>query len=449
VRSNEIHFNKYIGVVEDIIVVNNKYSKLIIDSSSENFLLSFEGNDLSEENQIEYFLLEKIIDNREKKRLGISIGSWVSLEISNEYSGSGSDVTTFSLSSNQQEQSELISFESRNINLATNEQISLFDKIWRPFESNVTFEKSEFYVDKIFHSVAVYDVGQGLFTALVDEHEHPLAYVDIGYPIAAKRKFLPKLNNFNPFYYCDRKPIILTHLDWDHWGFAIISGLASKSKKTGTWKTHPNYKKNVIENDWFLRAPDHVRHSLGPSHVHLLYEISKSKNSSLNLLPHHFNEMKIGNLLILETSSKNKNPTSSYLRNNEALTASLISYEDEDEAILICGDAEFRSINFTKNLKYVGIVAPHHGGKMDLSYFPQPFSINPIMAISSGYYEYNNIPDQEFLLESYKKGWGVYGTFLKKICNRCGGLKNHISLNFGYKPECGCYMAESNNICLN
>jgi hypothetical protein len=249
-------------------------------------------------------------------------------------------------------------------------------------------------------AVAVYDVGQGSMSALVDRYEHPVMFFDLGWPLSFNSKSIPATqSDFNPFPPVFEKmqrptPVVLSHLDWDHWAYVLQGGRAEWDGKIGAWKTVPEYRTEALKRPWLMRRPDHRRHKLGGSHIHFIQTLGDTNVNGVRAL--HFwrkgeRRKSLGPITLFICSRKAKSPnTTAFLRNNQGL-GMLVRDVQSGARVLLTGDADFVSIPAFAKKRLTGLVAPHHGGKITVGSVPEATG-HGRMVMSAYPGCYSNIP---------------------------------------------------------
>lgn len=303
-------------------------------------------------------------------------------------------------------------------------------------------------------SLAVYDVGQASMNAVVDKHEHPLVFFDLGWPLSFNAKSIPVTKaDFDPLLVRpDQVKIVLSHLDWDHWGFALESGKATWDKAQGIWKTEPHYRPAAIGSPWLMCRPKFKRHKLGPSHIHLVQTLDASGN--LHFWPQRATKKVLGQVTVFKCKpvpgiSPGKR-TPAFLRNNEGL-GMLVSDASGRATTLLPGDADYPSVPRFAKQNLSGLVATHHGGKVTPDSVPDALGHGRLI-VSAFDNCYSNIPSHEVLEEAKLKGWRVTCTNERKACFRaaskqfdCGNRLIRLSTT----PHCGCNAVPALCACIS
>lgn len=305
------------------------------------------------------------------------------------------------------------------------------------------------------NSVGVYDVGQANLCSIVDENEHPLVFFDLGWPLRFNKRSIPLTKSFNPFA-LERDghhhiPVILSHLDWDHWGYAYESGMAKWDEVNLYWKTEIKFRDVAIDRPWLLRRPNYNNHKLGPSHINFIQTLSKhiyDGSSSLNIWPDDLDEIYFKSFIVFKCKPTAKTPiTPAFLRNNESL-AMLVNDLDSNAKVLLCGDADYPSIPAPYRRGLTGIVAPHHGGKITYSDIPNAVG-HGRMVFSTYPGCYNNVPSDDTEKEAKSRGWTVVKTSDRAPClNRLSCSTGNKIIRLSTSPRCGCMRVERNCLCL-
>jgi hypothetical protein len=370
------------------------------------------------------------------------------------------------LASNEQDRVPLyIKFESKSI---TNEHKKTLESI-----ANFKHIKESKDLDKLLSrnkkllsrnkktklAVAVYDVGQASLTGVVNSFEHPIVFFDLGWPASFNNKSLPEQKQFNPFELEDRElkvhtaPVILSHLDWDHWAYAIESGRAVWDSDREVWKTKPIYRKRALARPWILQRPKLMRHNLGGSHIHFVKTLSETKllgGCALHFWPESKSSIEIGQgCVVYKCKPNSKTPEApAFLRNNESLAMTVTDIASGARTLLP-GDADYPSIPYWAKWQLTGLVAAHHGGKVTKGSIPSATG-HGRKVISTFPGCYSNIPCQDVITESQEKGWGVVNTSDRMSCpknNQC--ITGSRIIRLGYTPNCGCGGVKSGCLCLH
>jgi hypothetical protein len=268
----------------------------------------------------------------------------------------------------------------------------------------------------------------------------PLMFFDLGWPASFNLKSAPPTKeHFDPFVRAPKgQPVVLSHLDWDHWAFACESGHARWDKAIGGWKTEPVYRNAALDRPWLLQRPRLKQHDLGPSHIHFVDELRQ--RSMLRFWPANRRRIDIGSATLFACrppKSTNKRAPA-YLRNNQGL-GMVISDEASGARILLPGDADYPSIPAYAKKRLTGMVATHHGGKVTPGSVPDA-ACHGRMAMSVSEGSYSGIPHDDTTAEALGKGWDIFRTDDRKACHRdrkqwtCGNQMIRLRST----PMCGC-----------
>ncbi|MBD9470215.1 hypothetical protein [Pseudoxanthomonas sp. PXM01] len=300
-------------------------------------------------------------------------------------------------------------------------------------------------------AVAVYDVGQASMAALVDKNEHPLAFFDLGWPVQFNSKSYPVNGRFSPLipFGAYPAPVVLSHLDWDHWGYAIKSGSAKKDKTSGAWLTQPVYKPDALHRAWLMRRPQVAKHKLGPSHVHFVQTLAATSkcagDCALLFWPEPLSAITVDSVSIIRNDPGGYKATPAFLRNNESLS---LRVKGAGASVLLCGDADYPSIPARFLRRLTGVVAPHHGGKTTSGAMPEPIGHGRMIA-STFKGCYPSIPSPAVLSEATSKGWRVSYTDDRGSCSRCSENHGNRLIKLREVPVCGCGGVEEGGLCVS
>lgn len=301
-------------------------------------------------------------------------------------------------------------------------------------------------------SVAVYDVGQGNFNAVVDQYEHPLMFFDLGWHTSFHPASKPLTKAFDPFSALryEYAPVVLSHLDLDHWLYAIESGGAIWDASKQYWRTQPNYRQVALERPWIMRRPNPTKHKLGGSHIHFVHTLAGtalSKGvSALHIWPSQENFITVGPITIFRCDPPAK-PKSQpkYLRNNEALG---MQVRQGYARVLLCGDADYPSIPAAFKSGLTGMVAPHHGGAVTSGSMPSSVGHGRLV-LSTYENSYPNMPHPSVLQDAPKKGWKIARTDDRFSCTRCKVDHGHRLIRLNQTPRCTCGVVDSAQLCIS
>ncbi len=388
-------------------------------------------------------------------------GRYVQISVSDQRSGDDGEIPAYEFSLGEEGESQpVISYyitiqsnQPSSKRIATLRQLAKFAHI--PDAANLSaFEISA----EEECAVAVYDVGQGSMSAIVDEAEHPSLFYDLGRPINIYARSLPpNFANIRPFsrsfdHESSPLPVILSHLDLDHWGYAIISGAAKWDPQLGAWCTIPNYRKEALERPWLMRRPNYRAHNLQPSHINFVQTLANTMvngRSALYFWPRFAQRRTLGAITVFTCRVKRGTAvTPNFLRNNQGLGL-LVQDRDSGARVLLTGDADYPSIPSFAKKRLSGIVAPHHGGEITKGSIPQAVA-HGRMVFSSFPGCYPNIPHPLVETEARTHGWDLVYTSQRVPCfasNKkfeCG----HRLLRLGITPRCTCEAVPKACLCL-
>ncbi|HLP64754.1 hypothetical protein [Flavobacterium sp.] len=199
-----------------------------------------------------------------------------------------------------------------------------------------------------FSYLNVYNVGQGNCIALVDIQNNPLLYNDVGGGFGTNKKTYPKV-----FKLCTKNnpPVLLSHWDLDHIQTAVFDD-------------------TILNSKWLVP----IQGGLSNTAIHIALELQNRGNLICwnNKLTHYnFSGHRVSKCI---GNQNNKN--------NSGL-ALFINY-DNDEYVLLPGDASYTKITNYPVTKFIGLVASHHGSKSSISGVPKPISEKSMLVYSFG-----------------------------------------------------------------
>ena len=305
--------------------------------------------------------------------------------------------------------------------------------------------------------VAVYDVGQANLCALVNAVEHPVVFFDLGWPLSfnAKSRRLP--GPFDPLTPALQgnapQPVILSHLDWDHWGYAYQSGQTRFDSQKGHWRSVAKYKDEALRRPWLMRRPRFHRHKLGPSHLHFVLELSRATlhdgSPALSFWPARRARLDFTHYTIVRCSpSQRCGANAAFLRNNESL-ALVATLKHRTEKALLTGDADYLSIPVNYRRGLTGVVAPHHGGA--ITDFSTPTALLGGRMVRSTYPGcYRNVPSDDAEAEAVLSGWHIDSTSDRYRCPKsCCTHGNKLIQLDTRTPQCTCGQVSLSGLCLS
>lgn len=299
-------------------------------------------------------------------------------------------------------------------------------------------------------AIAVYDIGQGSLSALVDEHEHPMLFFDLGWPLPFNEWTQPPTPKFDPFVQFHYLPsVVLSHLDFDHWGYAIESGRAKWDPSRQYWLTQPIYRQQAMARPWLMRRPSVKRHKLGAWHLHFALTLAQSKlpnnRPALHIWPERRSKISVGPVTVFKcTNRSGRTAKPAYLRNNESLG---LHVRKGPAQALLCGDADYPSIPQRYKRHLTGVVAPHHGGATTRGTMPDAIG-HGRMVMSTHQSAYPSIPHPAVLSEARKLGWSIARTDDRFSCPRCQADHGHRMIRLGQTPHCGCNGVDGAQLCI-
>ncbi|MEG3146694.1 hypothetical protein U1839_18740 [Sphingomonas sp. RT2P30] len=194
--------------------------------------------------------------------------------------------------------------------------------------------------------VAVYDVGQGSASALLDEYGAPSMYADLGGGVVGHLTTFPA--DFKRLCLTRSPTIVLSHWDWDHWSSAARFPAA----QTMTW---------IAPNQTF-------------GIVHGVFAALVVANGRLMIWPSCLPSAHSGQIAILKCKGND--------RNNSGLAVS-VDGPDGEPPILLPGDASYWNVPTGQGV-HTSVVAPHHGAAMGATMPSDAGSMHGRVAYSYG-----------------------------------------------------------------
>lgn len=399
---------------------------------------------------------------------------WWQIEISDDGIERGVPATFLSLAATRDQ--DVVRAIISNITAASTADTAILDKFFTAtgLQGAKAQDITNFLNNRIDNPrdeihVAVYDMGQANCNAIVNRYEHPLIFFDLGWPIQANSATVPA--NKPELFVCESAaehaaPVVLSHWDWDHWAYAIESWHYDFKSKSAAIK----WNGFATARPWVVPRPTKA-HKLGPSHWGLFAELFRtrlpSKKRALTIWPRSVPALRFSRGLLVHCSPARYTPAN---RNNTglALFVSKKCHSKQIEAILLPADAEFSSIallevmrkanpEWQARVSLVGIVASHHGGKVNVYAIPQACAAGGHMAVSNGLNNTYGHPNQQALTNYTYRGWTKHTLTETRVpCPTHSGSgphhqSNSIVLSFtgARKPKCGCKRVEKGFICLN
>jgi hypothetical protein len=310
-------------------------------------------------------------------------------------------------------------------------------------------------IDPDHLAVAVYDVGQGSCSAIVDNHEHPRVYFDLGW---APNFHAPSRPPCVPSHFsCEHHataPVVLSHWDMDHWCYAI----ADSYYNPGSLTTRHEWKTEALERFWIARPPEDSKAQLGPLALSFYRALQRTE-----LLPG------LGAILLWPEKTKRidfsggwleacRPPSGTPIDRNNSGIAMYVRPSAKVGAVLLTGDADFPcipSVAGKRKVPLAGLVAPHHGAKVTAAFVPKPKKGSPsrlVMSVGAGN-SYGH-PKQQAIDAYQENGWRSTMTQSRYNCWRVQDVPHqhgNTLLKFSsavQDPQCGCSCVEAGNLCL-
>lgn len=402
------------------------------------------------------FLMLTIQDHGTLNRLLANLDGHVRVTVSRRSSGADDEILAYAEPATLDR--EPLSFFIRitatasTSHVSTLEQVAAFKTIPDADDLDV-FDVS----DHEAAAVAVYDVGQGSLSAIVNEVEHPVIFFDMGWPLSFFPKSLPQnVKFFNPFpaawVASPPAPVVLSHLDWDHWAYVLKKGRARWDAKRLIWKTEPKYREEALMRPWLMRRPKFKKHALGGSHIHLVQTLAATfvdGSRALHFWPESQTQIYVGALCLFTCVPSGSSSKPSYLRNNEGI-GMLVEDADSCAKVLFPGDADYPSIPMFARQCLTGVVAPHHGGAITPESTPNAVG-HGRMVMSVFPNSYSNMPHPDVISEAKNSGWKIVMTSERSKCSRWGrkiSCGNRL-IRLSTTPMCGCDVVPKNCLCIS
>lgn len=308
-------------------------------------------------------------------------------------------------------------------------------------------------VNRSMLAVAVYDVGQGNCNAIVDAHEHPQVYFDLGWSPNFHAKSRPE--HQPNFFTCERHanaPVVLSHWDMDHWCYAI----KNSSFNPGSLTTRHDWKEEALRRFWIARAPLKDEHKLGPLTMAFYRALANTQLlpglSAVLLWPDSVKRIPFSSGWLEACRPAKGTPDD---RNNNGI-AMFVRPNTKAPAILLPGDADFPSIpsiSGSRKTPLAGLVAPHHGARISAKDVPNPKKNSLArLVISVGYQNSYGHPKQESIDAYAKSGWLSSRTQDRIDCGRTPVVHRHgntlLKFSDESDPQCGCACIPDGSLCL-
>jgi hypothetical protein len=222
-----------------------------------------------------------------------------------------------------------------------------------------------------FSHVNIYNVGQGNCIALVDSHNVPLLYFDVGGGSGANSFTYPP--NFKLCHFANPS-VILSHWDLDH----IVTAV---------------YDAQLLKTKWLVPVQAPLSNTA--------FQIASALQTRSNLFCWNTSigmEISLGNHFITKCSAKSTNKNSSGL-------AMYINY-GKANFTLLPGDATFYLIPNVNSRKLIGMAASHHGAKSSKNGMPHGV-IPSMLAYSFGANNTHRHAHLDARNKYIENNWGV------------------------------------------
>ena len=231
--------------------------------------------------------------------------------------------------------------------------------------------------------VNVFNIGQGNLNTIVDDKGNPFFYFDVGGGAYGNAFTYPSPN---PRKLCfENNPlIILSHWDFDHWwtfNKLMRRNLLSPSGVKTKWLV-PSQPTGVINNRFYDRL-------IKNGHQITIWE--EDNNEILQLDP---------NVKVIKCNTPGKD------KNNNGL---VVIVTIGNQKILLPADASYENIPDLKCIKFSGLVASHHGGKIttEIANIPIVRENNGKIIYSCGAGNRYYHPSIRSIEKHKNKGWDI------------------------------------------
>ncbi|QDD64299.1 hypothetical protein EJD96_09035 [Herbaspirillum seropedicae] len=291
-------------------------------------------------------------------------------------------------------------------------------------------------------NVVIYDVGQGNANALVDEYGHPRLFFDLGWPTSLNSSSRPPCppNLFS----CEREctpvqaPVILSHWDYDHWGYAV----ANTDYVFGAGAVKMTFKADAISRPWIVPKPPRLNNrgkGLGPTHMRLLAALPNRI-----AWPNALKTVKFSAGIITRSDIKVL-PAD---RNNQGL-AWFVMQKKSLDALLLPGDLSFDRMRWPNPLpQVVGLLASHHAGAVTGITATSALKAKnqKKMAVSVGLINKHKHPMSNMLQDYQSINWHpAVRTSTRSICAKSGKQNGAILMKLNPSSnsprfECPCVL---------
>lgn len=186
-------------------------------------------------------------------------------------------------------------------------------------------------------SIAVLDVGQGSATALLDHHQMPFLYHDLGAGITRNARTTP--SNLQ-FCWTEQPPIVLSHWDKDHWAGALKDNRA-------------------LQRTWIV-----PRQTLKPGHTLFANSILQA-GGTIQVWPGagFFVSVPLSttqSLLVAQCKGQEMNGNCLAIRVDNQIEGRILHW-------LATGDSGYDELPYLLPGQVVAMTVPHHGAKMKVN----------------------------------------------------------------------------------
>lgn len=220
--------------------------------------------------------------------------------------------------------------------------------------------------------LAVYDVGQGACSAVLDEFLVPMLYFDLGGGCFGNASTYPK--NFQPCF-TGNPSVVLSHWDMDHW----ISGDRHQLAQRLPW---------IVP-----------RQAIGPSHMKFAQKLDSHR--SLYIWPNSLSS------LITPFGEIHKLPNTPNRNNSGLVFVAMVGPHNNKIHVLCPGDAKYAKLppQISSSQSLGGLIATHHGGLYRGDNPPPASKKSNYIAYSYGQGNSYHHPHHKTVNKHQKAGW--------------------------------------------
>ena len=218
--------------------------------------------------------------------------------------------------------------------------------------------------------LAVYEVGQGSCSAVLDKNLVPMLYFDLGGGCFGNASTYP--TNFRPCF-TSTPPVLLSHWDIDHW----ISGDKFSDAQNSPW---------IVP-----------RQSFGPFHMKFAQKLLS--NNKLHIWPNSLRSLNTPFGVIY------KMPSCSNRNHSGLILVANVGHINNKILVLCPGDAKYAKIPVCATGNIDGLIVTHHGGLYHGDNPPVAKNASSCIAYSYGSNNTYGHPHARTVTKHQKYGW--------------------------------------------